>query len=133
MRSTGELQGIFDDLTGIVDRLSDVDVAGLTDRAKLDALKDLQPFVWAVEGHVSRLVGAVHESAAVGADGYLSTASWLKAFLRVGDGSAQVRGARALKAVPEMKDLFEAGGCGPEHVTALAKVACDLDPEVIAN
>ena len=57
MRSTGELQGIFDDLDGVVGRLSEVDIAGLADRAKLDALKDLQPLVWAVQAQVSRLVG----------------------------------------------------------------------------
>ena len=56
----------------------------------------------------------------------------MKAFLRVGDGPAQVRGARALDAVPEMEDLFEAGGCGPEHVAALASVVRDIDPEVLA-
>jgi hypothetical protein len=116
MRSTGELQGIFDDLDGVLDRLSDVDVAGLSERATLDALKDLQPLVWAVQAQVSRLVGVVHETAAVGADGYLSTASWLTAFLRVGDGPAQVRAAKALSAVPEMKALFGSGGCGPDHV-----------------
>src|SRR4029079_4179808 len=110
MRSTGELQGIFDDLDGVVGRLSDVDVAGLSDQAKLDALKDVQPLVWAVQAQVSRLVGSAHETAAANVDGYLSTAGWLKAFLRVCDGHAQVRGARALSAVPEMKQLFEAGG-----------------------
>src|SRR6187551_2809987 len=109
MRSTGELQGIFDDLSGALGRLSEVDVAGLTDRATLDALKDLQPLVWAAQAQVSRLVGAAHETAAPSLDGYLSTAGWLKAFLRVGDAPAQVRGARALAAVPEMRELFEAG------------------------
>jgi hypothetical protein len=110
-----------------------VDVSDLSDQAKLDALKDLQPLVWAAQAQVSRLVGAVHETAAVGVDGYLSTASWLKAFLRVGDGPAVVRGARALAVVPEMRQLFEQGGCGPEHVTALGSVAFDIDPEVIAQ
>jgi len=119
MRSTGELQGIFDDLAGVAGRLSEVDVTALADRAKLDALRDLGPLVWAVQAQVSRLVGAAHESGASNEDGYLGTAGWLKAFLRVGDGHAQVRGARALKAVPEMADLFASGGCGPEHVAAL--------------
>src|SRR5688572_27564448 len=113
MRSTGELQHIFDDLAGVVDRLSEVDVASLSDQGKLDALKDLQPLVWAAQAQMSRLVGAVHETAATSADGYLGTAGWLKAFLRVGDGHAQVRGAKALAVVPEMAQLFEQGGCGP--------------------
>jgi hypothetical protein len=132
MRSTGELQDIFDDLAGVADRLSEVDVTGLADRAKLDALRDLGPLVWAVQAQVSRLVGAAHETAASNEDGYLGTAGWLKAFLRVGDGHAQVRGARALAAVPEMKALFESGGCGPEHVAALVSVVRDIDPDVLA-
>src|SRR5688572_8244673 len=98
MRSTGELQGIFDDLDTAVGRLSEVDVTLLPEQAKLAALRDLQPLVWALRAQVSRLVGTVHETAATSADGYLSTAGWLKAFLRVGDGPAQVRGARALLA-----------------------------------
>jgi hypothetical protein len=59
--------------------LSEVDVAGLADRAKLDALKDLGPLVWAAQAQMSRLVGAAHETGASNADGYLGTAGWLRA------------------------------------------------------
>ena len=73
MRSTGELQTIFDDLDGVVGRLSEVDVAGLSDRVTLDALKDLQPLVWAAQAQLSRLVGVVHATAATEVDGYSGT------------------------------------------------------------
>ena len=117
MRSTGELQGMFDDLAGVLGRLSEVDVGSLSERATLDAVKDLQPLVWAAQAQVSRLVGAAHETAAPSADGYLSTAAWLKAFLRVGDGHAQIRGARALSAVPEMAGVAPM----PTYEQALSK------------
>jgi hypothetical protein len=133
MRSHGGVGAAIERLQTAITAVSEVDVATLSDQAKLDALKDLQPLVWAAQAQVSRLVGAAHETAAPSADGFLSTAGWLKAFLRVEDGPAQVRGAKALAAVPEMKQLFESGGCGPEHVTALASVAADIDPEAIAN
>src|SRR5688572_33112852 len=119
MRSHGGVGAAATRLHDTITSLAEVDLGTLSDAAKLDALRDLQPLVWALQAQLSRLVGAVHQSAAASADGYLSTAGWLKAFLRVGDGPAQVRGAKALSVVPQMRSLFEAGGCGPEHVAGL--------------
>ena len=100
MRSTGEVAEAFHLVRDGVAGLAEADIAGLSDAAKLDALKDLQPLVWALQAQLTRLVGVVHASAAVGVDGFSSTQSWMKGHLRTGDGGVQVRAAKALASGP---------------------------------
>src|SRR5262245_43985240 len=109
-------------LRNALDDLSEVDVAELGAAGKLDMLRVLKPLVWGVNAQESRLVGAIHQSGAVNADGYRSTADWMRAHLHVGDASVQVRSAMALARVPAVREAYERGECGPEHVAKLATV-----------
>ena len=89
--------------------------------------------MWALQAQLTRLVGVVHASAAVGVDGFSSTRSWMKGHLRTGDGGVQVRAAKALALTPEVAAVYERGECSLEHVNAVVAVVDDIPPEVLAG
>ncbi len=67
-------------------------------------------------------------------DGHLSTASWLVSTSRTGWGEARraVRVARALEAMPRVRDAFETGEISSASVRALAD-ARSPDPDAFAR
>src|SRR5262245_58437051 len=123
---------VLSNLRAALDALSEVDFAGLDAAGKLDALRELTPLVWRLAAQESQLVAAVHQSGAVNADGYNSTVGWMRGLLRVGDAGVQVRSAMALGRTPAVREAYERGECGPEHVAALATVVRDISDEVLA-
>jgi hypothetical protein len=133
MRSTVEVLKDFHLVRDGAAGLAEADFAALSDAAKLDALKDLQPLVWALQAQLTRLVGVVHSSAAVGVDGSSSTQSWMKGHLRTGDGGVQVRAAKALALTPEVAAVYARGECSPEHVNAVVAVIDDIPVEALAG
>src|SRR5262245_27447482 len=106
-------------LRSSLDSLSEVDFADLDAAGQLETLRELKPLVWRLAAQESRLVGVVHKSGAANADGYNSTAGWLRAHLRAGDGGVQVKSAMALLRTPAVREAYERGECGPEHVAKL--------------
>jgi Domain of unknown function (DUF222)/HNH endonuclease len=112
--------------------LFDVDLDGLSDDERLDLLRVVHRLVCRLEAARTRVVGSVHRRGAVHADGAVSTAAWLRSRLRISDGAAQVRAAQAVRQVPEVDAAYQAGEISYQHVSVVAAVLPDVEPEVLA-
>jgi hypothetical protein len=130
MRTTA---GALNDLSVALAELVALDVAALSDVEVLDALRVLHPLLCQAEALQSRLIGAAHGRGAAALDGAVSTVSWLRCRLRLGDAPAQVRVAKALSGLPHVTEAYGRGEMSFAHAAAITEVASDIQPELLAG
>jgi hypothetical protein len=129
MRTTA---GALKDLSVALAGLVALDVAALSDVEVLEALRVLRPLLCQTEALQSRLIGAAHGRGAAVLDGAVSTVSWLRCRLRLGDAGAQVRVAKALQGLPHVAEAYGRGEMSFAHAAAITEVARDIQPEALA-
>jgi hypothetical protein len=112
--------------------LADLETSPLSDVELLDALRLMHPLVNQAQAVQTRLIGAVHHRGAVTADGAVSTQAWLRGRLHLGNAAAQIRVAGALDTLPCVADAYQRGELSFDHVEAIATVARDIDPTILA-
>jgi hypothetical protein len=122
----------LDRLRADVAELAALDVVALSDVELLDALRALHPLLCQTEALRTRLIGAVHGRGAAALDGAVSTVSWLRCRLRLGDAGAQVRVAKALQGLPHVADAYGRGEMSFAHAAAITEVASDIGAEALA-
>jgi hypothetical protein len=89
-------------LRSALDEVAGLDFAALPDGRLEDEFAELQRARRVLDAQLSRCLAEIDRRASFQADGYLSTASWLRDRFRDAVGSAreQVRTARALREMP---------------------------------
>ncbi len=122
----------LDRLRADVAELAAFDVVALSDVELLDALRALHPLLCQTEALRTRLIGAVHGRGAAALDaaldGAVSTVSWLRCRLRLGDAGAQVRVAKALQGLPHVADAYGRGEMSFAHAAAITMPRRILSP-----
>jgi hypothetical protein len=134
--SPDELQ----ELAAVVDRLAARELDGLADAVRAERVLVLRRLLDRLEGHWLRELAAVDASGAAGAEDGMpapSTASWLRARLRLGPGAAHrwVRTARALFRGPltQTAAALTEGAISPAHASVLAHGTHDLADHTTAE
>jgi hypothetical protein len=124
-------------LTAAVDGLAAQDLAGLSDAARAERVLQLRRLLDRLEGHWLQELAAVDAGGAAGADQGTqapSTASWLRARLRLGAGAAHsaVRTARTLFRGPlaATGQALTNGELSATHAAVLAAGTHDLPNHV---
>src|SRR5215216_43790 len=130
--STGQPAGLAA-LTAAVEELAAQDLDGLPDAVRAERVLGLRRLLDRLEGHWLQELATVDARGAAGADHDLqvgSTASWLRARLRMGAGAAHtsVRTARALFRGPltQTATALTDGELSPAHASVLAAGTHDL-------
>ncbi len=119
-------------LRGALADLAALDVAALSDVELLDALRALHPLLCQTEAVQTRLIGAAHGRGSAALDGAVSTLSWLRCRLRLGDAPAQIRVAKALTGLPHVAEVYGRGEMSFAHAAAVTEVASDIEPGLLA-
>jgi hypothetical protein len=124
-------------LAAAVDQLAAQELHGLTDAVRAERVLGLRRLLDRLEGHWLQELAAVDARGAAGAEHGLqagSTASWLRARLRMGAGAAHtsVRTARALFRGPlaETATALTDGHLSPAHANVLAAGTQELPHQV---
>jgi Domain of unknown function (DUF222) len=127
-------------LAGMVDRLAARRPDGLSDAVRAERVLVLRRLVDRLEGHWLQELAAVDAKGAAGAEAgaqAASTASWLRARLRLGASAANraVRTARALFRGPltATAQALTDGDISPGHASVLAQGTHDLPTQVAAE
>ncbi len=122
------------ELRSALDEVAALDFAELPDGRLEEEFAELQHAMRILEAQHLRCLAEIDRRASFQADGYLSTASWLRHRFRGGAGSArdQVRTARALGDMPQTREAFASGEVSHDAVRLLAS-AHDADPDIFAG
>src|SRR6266545_388570 len=122
------------ELRSALDEVAALDFAELPDGLLEEEFAELQHAMRILEAQHLRCLAEIDRRASFQADGYLSTASWLRHRFRGGAGSArdQVRTARALGDMPQTREAFASGEVSHDAVRLLAS-AHDTDPDIFAD
>jgi hypothetical protein len=122
---------VLDRLRAEMAELAALDVTALSDVEVLDALRALRPLLCQTEALQTRLIGAAYRRGATALDGAVSTLSWLRCRLRLGDAPAQIRVAKALPGLPHVADAYARGEMSFAHAAAITEVSRDMEPAVL--
>jgi hypothetical protein len=124
-------------LAAVVEQLAAQDLTGLADAVRAERVLGLRGLLDRLEGHGLAELAAVDARGAAGADQGLkapSTASWLRARLRLGAGAApsSVRTARALCRGPltHTGQALTDGAITPAHASVVASGTQELPPRL---
>jgi hypothetical protein len=109
-----------------------LDIAALSDVEALDALRALHPLLCQTEALQTQLIGAVHRRGSATLDGSVSTLSWLRCRLRLGDAGTQIRVAKALQGLPHVAEAYGRGEMSFAHAAAITEVPSDIEPGLLA-
>jgi Domain of unknown function (DUF222)/HNH endonuclease len=127
-------------LAAVVEDLAAQDLHGLTDAVRAERVLGLRRLLDRLEGHWLQELAGVDARGAAGADQdgqFGSTASWLRARLRMGAGAAHtsVRTARALfrGPLPQTATALTDGQLSPAHARVLAVGTQDLPAHLTAE
>jgi hypothetical protein len=127
-------------LAAAIDQLAAQDLHGLPDAVRAERVLGLRRLLDRLEGHWLQELAGVDARGAAGADQdgqFGSTASWLRARLRMGAGAAHtsVRTARALfrGPLPQTATALTDGQLSPAHARVLAVGTQDLPAHLTAE
>jgi hypothetical protein len=129
----GVTAGVLQRLGVALADLAALDVATLSDVEVLDALRALRPLLCQTEALQTQLIGAVHRRGSAALDGSVSTLSWLRCRLRLGDAPAQIRVAKALSRLPHVSEAYGRGEISFAHTAAITEVSREIQSEVLAG
>ncbi len=120
-------------LRSALEELSSEDLSTLGDAAVEDGFAELVLAARAIEAERLRWLREIDRRGTWAADGFLSTASWVKARFHEagGDAASDVRTARALEDMPEAQAALEEGEISRSGVAALVR-AREHAPEAFA-